>query len=141
MGIGLKTQVAYVLATAEWETAHTFKPVKEAFWLSEKWRKDHLSYYPFYGRGYVQLTWKRNYEQYSLILDIDMVSKPDLALVAETALFVLVHGFVTGTFTGRKITEFISEGKKDYKGARRCINGTDKAADIAKLAKHYEDDL
>ncbi len=27
LGIGLKTQVAYVLATAQWETNHTFEPV------------------------------------------------------------------------------------------------------------------
>ena len=63
MGLSLKPQVAYVLATTEWETAHTFKPVKEAFWLSESWRKNHLHYYPYYGRGFVQLTWKNNYEQ------------------------------------------------------------------------------
>jgi threonine synthase len=50
-GIGLKTQTAYVLATTEWETAQTFKPVREAFWLSEEWRRQNLNYYPYYGRG------------------------------------------------------------------------------------------
>ena len=50
-GIGLPAQVAYVLATVEWETAKTFKPVREAYWLknAEEWRKKNLSYYPFYG--------------------------------------------------------------------------------------------
>lgn len=62
-GIGLKSQIAYVLATVEWETAKTFKPVREAFWLSEAWRKKNLRYYPFYGRGYVQLTWEKNYKK------------------------------------------------------------------------------
>ena len=52
---------AYVLATAYHETAHTMKPVREAFWLSEGWRRDNLRYYPWYGRGYAQLTWRRNY--------------------------------------------------------------------------------
>ncbi|MGR9074141.1 MAG: peptidoglycan-binding protein, partial [Gammaproteobacteria bacterium] len=64
-GIGLKTQVSYVLATTQWETAQTFRPVKEAYWLSEDWRKNNLRYFPYYGRGYVQLTWEKNYEKYS----------------------------------------------------------------------------
>ncbi len=54
---------AYALATACHETAYTMQPVREAFWLSENWRRTHLRYYPFYGRGYVQLTWKANYER------------------------------------------------------------------------------
>ena len=33
-GIGLKTQIAYVLATVDHETAHTFEPVSEAFWIT-----------------------------------------------------------------------------------------------------------
>lgn len=137
MGLGMKEQRAYVLATTEWETAHTFQPVKEAFWLDESWRKNHLSYYPYYGRGYVQLTWKRNYQQYTDILDVDMVSEPNLAMVPSSALFILVHGFITGTFTTRKITEFINAGLVDYRSARKCINGTDKADEIKKLAEQY----
>jgi predicted chitinase len=137
IGIGLPTQVAYVLATAQWETAQTFQPVKEAFWLSEAWRKANLSYFPYYGRGYVQLTWDKNYKAYSDILGIDMVATPDLALDPTVALFVIAHGFKTGTFTGRKITDFITQGTTDFVGARRCINGTDKANEIAKLAQSF----
>ena len=133
MGIGLPAQIAYVLATTQWETAQTFQPVKEAFWLDEAWRQANLSYYPYYGRGYVQLTWDKNYEAYSDILAIDLVSNPDRALDPTVALFVLVHGFKTGTFTGRKITDFIAQGMTDFVGARRCINGTDKANEIASL--------
>lgn len=48
-GLNLKNQIAYVLATTEWETANTFKPVKEAYWLSEEWRRKNLRYFPFYG--------------------------------------------------------------------------------------------
>ncbi len=50
-GIGLDTQIAYVIATVEWETGNTFKPVKEAYWLSEDWRRRNLRYYPYFGRG------------------------------------------------------------------------------------------
>ncbi len=137
--IGLKTQMAYVIATTEWETARTYKPVREAFWLSEEWREENLRYFPYYGRGYVQLTWENNYRKYSELLGIDLVGSPDLAMNENVALFVLVHGFKTGAFTGRKITDYINESKTDFVSARRCINGTDHDDDIAKLAeKHLE---
>lgn len=136
-GIGLKTQIAYVLATTQWETAQTFKPVREAFWLSEDWRRQNLRYFPWYGRGYVQLTWKTNYQKYSQILGVDLVNNPDKAMEENIALFILVHGFKTGAFTGRKITDYISSGMTDFVNARRCINGTDHAHDIARLAEQY----
>ena len=137
MGLGLPTQIAYVLATTQWETAQTFQPVKEAFWHDEAWRKANLPYYPFYGRGYVQLTWQGTYKAYSDILGINLVSNPDRAMEPSVALFVLVHGFKTGTFTGRKITDFINPGLTDFVNARRCINGTDKATEIASLAEKF----
>ena len=55
----------------------------------------------------------------------------------DIALFVLVHGFKVGTFTSRKITEFIDEHHTDFVGARFCINGTDKAHEIAALAEKF----
>ena len=136
-GIGLNTQIAYILATVEWETAQTFKPVREAFWLTEDWRRQNLRYYPYYGRGYVQLTWRTNYAKYSQILGVDLVNNPDLAMDNNIALFILVHGFKTGSFSGRKITDFINRNQTDFVNARRCINGRDRAHDIAQLAEKY----
>ncbi|MGR9114539.1 MAG: carboxypeptidase [Gammaproteobacteria bacterium] len=136
-GIGLNEQVAYVLATTQWETNQTFEPVREAYWLSEDWRRNNLRYYPFYGRGFVQLTWKNNYEKYSQILDVDMVTEPDIAMRPDVALFVLVHGFKTGAFTGRKITDYINGTQADFVRARRCINGSDRAHEIAELAQKF----
>lgn len=141
MGIGLDAQIAYVWATAQWETAHTFEPVKEAYWNSETWRKNNLRYYPYYGRGYVQLTWKRNYDNYENILMEDLVGNPNLALRKDISLFVLVHGFKRGTFTGRRIEEFIRQNKTDFRNARKCINGTDKWREIKKIAEDYLDDM
>jgi hypothetical protein len=135
--IGLNTQIAYVLATTEWETAQTFKPVREAFWLSEDWRRQNLRYYPYYGRGYVQLTWQNNYAKYSELLTVDLVKDPDKAMESSIALFVLAHGFKTGTFTGRKISDFVNAQQTDFVNARRCINGRDRAHDIAQLAEKY----
>ena len=59
----LRNQTAYVLATALWETARTMKPVVEAFWKTDAWRKKNLRYYPWHGRGFVQLTWDKNYDR------------------------------------------------------------------------------
>lgn len=139
-GIGLKTQIAYVIATADHETNHTFRPVTEAYWLPNPdayLRTHHPNYYPYYGRGYVQLTWKNNYEKYSRLLSKDLVDHPELALDPEIALFVLVHGFKTGTFTGRKISDYINRGQTDFRNARRCINRLDKADEIAELARKH----
>lgn len=136
-GLSLNTQIAYVLATTQWETAQTFLPVKEAYWKSEEWREQNFRYFPYYGRGYVQLTWQTNYQKYSDILDVDMVDQPDLAMQPGIACFVLVHGFKTGTFTGRKIEDYINESKTDFINARRCINGKDKASEIAAIANSF----
>lgn len=134
----LRTQIAYVLATAYWETAHTVEPVVEAFWKSEDWRKKNLRYYPWHGRGYVQLTWERNYQVASDKLGVDLIANPNGALNPDIACRVLVVGMIEGWFTGRKLTDYITEEKKDYRGARRMINGTDKAANIAAIAEEYE---
>ena len=141
-GIGLKTQIAYVLATADHETNHTFKPVTEAYWLPnpDTYLKTHLpssKYHPYYGRGYVQLTWDYNYEKYGKLLGKDLVKHPELALEPEIALFVLVHGFKTGAFTGRKISDYINPHETDFVKARYCINGKDSADKIAELAKKH----
>lgn len=131
-------QWAYVFATTFHETNATFLPVKEAYWLSESWRKANLRYFPFYGRGYVQITWKANYEKFSKQLGEDFVKNPDLVMIPKYAFCILVGGFIKGDFTGKKITDYINSQTKDYKGARRCINGTDKAQLIANYAILFE---
>jgi predicted chitinase len=133
-GLTLKTQIAYVLATVEHETNNTFKPVREAYWMPEWWRKRKLRYYPCYGRGYVQLTWDFNYRRYGQILGIPLLKEPDRAMEPAIACFILVHGLKHGVFTGKKITDYIRQGKIDLVGARRCVNGTDKAGKIAGIA-------
>ena len=129
-------QIDYITATAMWETNHTCLPVKEAYWLSEGWRKRHLRYYPYYGRGLVQLTWKENYEKFGKLLGIDLVNNPDLALDLEYAIKILVIGMRDGLFTGYKLSDFIEKYKPtDFIHAREIINGMDKAHVIASMAK------
>lgn len=142
-GLLLPEQVAYVLATVDHETGRTFKPVREAYYLgatAEKYRKG-LKYWPYYGRGYVQITHKSNYQQFGALLGLDIVKNPDLALDEETALFILLRGFKDGLFTGKKLQDYVNRHKADFRGARRCINGQDKAEQIAMLARSYLRDL
>ena len=107
-GLTEKTQHAYIIATAFWETGRTFKPVKEAYWLSETWRRNNLRYCPYYGRGYVQLTWKFNYEKYSKILGLDLVNNPDKVMEPDISMFILCHGFKHGVFTGKKLEDYVT---------------------------------
>lgn len=133
----LRTQIAYGLATVEWETNRTFLPVLEAYWMSEDWRKKNLRYFPHTGRGYCQLTWRSNYQKYSDILGIDLVGQPDLACKRPIALFIAVHGLKNGTFTGKRLDRYVHESKTDFFNARRVVNGLNKASDIAELAQRW----
>lgn len=141
IGLSMPEQIAYALATARWETNHTFKPVREAYWLSEEWRRNNLRYHPYYGRGYVQLTWDTNYRQYSGIFGIDLVADPDRALEHPVSLFVLAHGMKIGLFTGRALEHYVRPGHVDFFNARKVINGLDKASQIAELAEEFLDEL
>lgn len=132
-----RAETAYVLATAFWETGRTMKPVREAFWLPETWRRHNLRYYPWYGRGYVQITWQRNYTQAGLKLGKDLTTDPDVVMAPEIAAEILVRGMIEGWFTGKKLSDFITPEKVDYRNARRIINGTDKMDDIARIANEY----
>ncbi len=130
-----KRMLAYMLATDKWETNATMQAVKEAYWLSEEWRRTHLRYYPFYGRGLVQLTWEDNYRKMSPVTGVDLVANPDAALELPHAVQIMFYGMEHGTFTGKKLADYFNDAVDDPVNARRIINGTDKAAEIAAI--HY----
>jgi hypothetical protein len=131
----LRNQCAYVLATAYHETAHTMKPITEMG--NQKYLRG-KKYWPFIGRGYVQLTWKTNYADWSKRLGVDLVAKPELALDPVNAVRILVEGMQLGTFTKKKLADYITLTSSDFVGARRIINGTDQKDLIAGYAKQYD---
>src|SRR6185369_13816038 len=102
----LRNQCAYVLATAFWETAHTMRPVVEAYWLSEDWRRRNLRYYPWYGRGFVQLTWEKNYAHAERETGEPVHQDPARALDPVVAAKIAVTGMREGWFTGRALGDF-----------------------------------
>lgn len=139
--------MAYVFATAWWETARTMQPVAEAFWVknAEAWRKKNLRYYPFYGRGYVQLTWEDNYRKASNVFGVDFVKNPDLVMQPKYSAPILVVGMQEGWFTGKKMADYLDgvdeddvEDLREFSSARRIVNGTDAQVEIGKLALTFE---
>ena len=139
----LRNQAAYVLATADHETNGTFLPVREAYWLknAEAWRKRNLRYYPWYGRGFVQLTWEANYLNAGKKIGVDLIKDPDAAMQPDHAAKILVLGMVEGWFTGKKLSDYITLKASEFVSARRIINGMDKADTIAALAMKYDAEL
>lgn len=94
LGIDNPSVQAAAIATIAIETASTFEPVKEAYWMSEAWRRDMLRYYPYYGRGFIQLTWDYNYKTYGELLGVNLFDEPDRALVPAVAAAVLAEYFL-----------------------------------------------
>lgn len=131
----LRNQLAYVLATAYHETAHTMKPVRE--YGGEKYLKS-KKYYPYVGMGYVQLTWDYNYKKAGQKLGVDFMSNPKLLLDPKYATPILIIGMIEGWFTGKKLSDYITLNKSDYVNARRIINGVDKKELIAGYAEQYD---
>ncbi|WP_285709096.1 glycoside hydrolase family 19 protein [Erythrobacter oryzae] len=89
------------------------------------------------GRGFVQLTGRRNYADWSTRLGQDLVGNPDLALDAAVATRILVEGSLLGTFTGRKLGRYFDGDLADWRNARRVINGLDRADLIAGHARSF----
>jgi putative chitinase len=130
---------AYALATAYHETAHTMQPIREkggpAYFRRYEGRADLGNRNPgdgvkFHGRGYVQITGRRNYTDWSDRLKINMIDRPDNAMKPDVAVRILFEGMERGTFTGKSLRSYTS-GEFDPVNARRIINGMDKAKLIA----------
>ena len=137
---------AYMLATAWHETNKTMQPVREAYWLSEEWRKAHLRYYPWYGRGFVQLTWKGNYTKADaecakagLSTAGELLTNRDLAMRPDIAALIMRKGMDEGWFTGVSLGKVLPpQGvatRQQYMNARTIINGHDKADLIEDYAR------
>jgi hypothetical protein len=139
----LLRHIAYFLATVQWETAGTFRPIRERRARDGRIRElqDRYWHTGFYGRGYVQLTWERNYRKASQALygDTRLVTDPDLLLLPTISYAVASQGMRVGWFTGKKLDDYITEGQPpDYLNARRIINRMDRAETIAGLASGWE---
>ncbi|HEY8360131.1 MAG TPA: hypothetical protein VIL30_21960 [Ramlibacter sp.] len=140
-GDGDVRKLAYILGTAHHETG-AFKYMREIWGPTAaqnryEGRADLGNVQPgdgkkFMGRGFVQLTGRRNYQDWSKRTGLDLIKEPQLVQEPAVAARILVQGSMLGTFTGRKLGDFAT-----FKDMRRVINGTDRADMIAGYASKF----
>lgn len=139
---------AYTLATIKWETADTFEPITE--YGSKTYLKS-KKYWPYIGRGYVQLTWLANYKKFGNALRVDLVNIPGFANDPEVAWKILELGMTDDyetqeyqrgedpNFTSKTLEHYFTDSKTDYLNARNIINPRDYKSyePIAEIAKKF----
>lgn len=142
--------IAYALATVWHETGETMQPVREAHWLSEAWRQKNLRYWPHYGRGFVQITWPKNYEwldkasaEAGLTKPGEILANLDLAMRPDIAALALRLGLEGGRYDshGKTMAARLPKGpatREQYIDARYLVNIQDKAGTIADYALKFE---
>lgn len=164
-------QTAYILATVFYETGGKMRPVSEnlnytsAARIKQVWpsrfpsiaaaqpyvRKPQALANKVYGgrmgnntqndgwlyrgRGLPQITGKDNYKKFGI------ADNPDKALELDVAIRILFEGMVEGKFTGRCLDDYFNATKEDPEGARRIVNGKDKARLIAGYYRNFLDSL
>jgi len=140
---------AYMLATVRHECANRWEPIEEfgkgksrPYGIPVQVQDSDGTAYTnvYYGRGYVQLTWKMNYDKVgrSLGMGNSLVLHPEHALEPRTAYNILSFGMRTGLFTGKKLSDYINHDC-DYFNARRIINILDCAGLIQGYAREFEE--
>jgi putative chitinase len=154
----LPSWIAYGLATAYHETAHTMAPVSEfggdAYFTRmyditgnrPAMARKHGNTIAgdgirFRGRGHVQLTWRDNYKKAGAFLKLPLEQQPDLAMDGDVSARILVWGMQTGSFTGKALRDYLPGTfgtLKQFVAARRIINGVDKARLIADYAMTFQ---
>ncbi len=139
--------LAYTLATDFHETGAKMQPVREGFKSSDAAARKVVARrkygkpagpqgHVYYGRGDVQLTWRDNYVRMGKILGLPLAEKPDMVLDPKVSKMILVEGMLHGSsragdFTGLALEDYFNAATDDPVGARRIVNGTDKALLIA----------
>ena len=156
--------LAYMLATVYHEVARSMQPIRE--WGDERYFfrmydidgerpgvARHLGNIRpgdgvrYCGRGFVQLTGRRNYERMTELValprfGLDLVANPDAAMRLDVATAVLFEGMLDaesgfGDFTGLALDDFFDATRDDPVGARQIINGRDRAELVAGFHRRF----
>ncbi|MEM1397082.1 MAG: glycoside hydrolase family 19 protein [Pseudomonadota bacterium] len=161
-----KRWLAYILATSYHETATRMAPVRETLATSDEravsilrndygkhphryanpyWEPNRETGHSYFGRGYVQITHDFNYKTADEQLGVGSRSEsyfwnPHLALAPDESVLITYDGMVYGWFTNGRhclLRHFRPNKRGDWHDARRIINGTNKADDIAEHASKF----
>lgn len=151
-----KAKISYALATIKRETAETYAPVKEGYWITKNRVQSLYNYYyknnraalktifpaglagtNYLGRGYVQATHNYNAQKLQNRTGKPYLSNPDLLLEPDNAFEAMEVGMNEGIYTGKKLSNYFTDGAYDFYGARRIINGLDAAKEIADNAEIF----
>jgi len=141
--------VAYMFATVKHECANRWQPIEEfgkgkgrPYGLPATVADADGTQFTntYYGRGFVQLTWKLNYDRLGRALNLGngLLLHPEHALEPMTAYRIMSYGMRQGAFTTQKLADYIHDGTCDYFQARRIINALDQAALIQGYAERLE---
>ncbi|MNE32626.1 Chitinase class I [compost metagenome] len=91
----------------------------------------------WFGRGFVQITHKSNYERLGKAIKVDLTADPDQAMEVDTALKIMFVGMRNGLFTSVKLADFFNKTREDWVQARKIINGLESADKVSSYAKAY----
>jgi putative chitinase len=126
--------LAYALATTMHETASTMWPIEE-YGKGKGMKygtKDPETGQTYYGRGFVQLTWRENYAKATKKLSLtgkeDIEWHAEMALDTKIASDVMFRGMVEGWFRTKDnkpetLERYFNEDVNDPMNARGIING------------------
>lgn len=168
-GTGDRRHLAYVLATSFHETGRRMEPVREGFastdagaraavqrlYAAGRIRRNYAlpaaNGNSYYGRGDVQLTHPENYrgplrDRVLEMFGVDIYAEPDACLRSDVSAFILIEGMTRGLtgrgdYTGKALEDYIGPRGVNFVAARRVVNGTDKAREIAAYAVAFDDAL
>ena len=139
-------QIAYILSTIKWEAPNIWWPWfrnQKEIWGENRayWQIDSETWQAYYGRWFIQLTHKSNYQKYTQIVrdmwkdfmdndgntlkssDIDLVNNPDIILNSnDLSIFIAIHWMKNGNFTWKKLDDFINDTQTDFYNARSIVN-------------------
>lgn len=96
------------------------------------------------GRGHIQTTGKVNYEKLSKVVGDDLVKNPDRALETKISIVSLIHGMISGMYTGKKLADYNLPSQ--FYDARAIVNADKSRKEgnstvgkvIAGYANHFE---
>lgn len=138
--------LAYILATADYETDRSFRPIEdktkgkgERYGLMEK--KNGKTYSSplqlYYRRGIVPLVWYEIYESIGIKIGVDLLTQPELAMNNKIAIQIIVEGMMEGWFTSYRLQDFFTSSKEQWLEARKVLKTSERNQLIKSLALNY----